>query len=302
MGEEERENGKHPLECISIEEAGRLRFLTGASTLDHALGGGIPPGIVEVSGPESSGKTTLAMSIMREADLRRFQTAYISCSKPNPEYMRKAGPRECLCVSPGSAESAFDAAFKLVDAGVRVIVIDTITAMLPHVDRHRPLNEGETPFAMRRLAFHALSHLEPKLSESGSLLVVLSEVRQKIGRGYPSSPMDGTIDSICGIRMSTSKIKTRTEFGDFSYLKFGMRIKQSKFCPPGQTAEAFIWKDGINRSFELMRLLLATNILEVRGSRIMGPDGISLGPGLLKAAQQIEESFQRFFSMTHLGR
>ena len=279
-----------------------MRFLTGAFTLDHAMGGGIPPGIVEISGPESSGKTTLAMSIMREAELNGMQSASIFCSKPDPGYLMAAGPSDCVCISPGSAESAFDAAFKLVDAGVRVVVIDTITALLPHVDRHRPLHEGETPFAMRRLAFHALSHLGPRLIESGSLLVVLSEVRQKIGRGYPSSPMDGTIDDVCGIRMSTSKIKTRTEFGDFSYLKFGVRIKQSKFCPPGQTAEAFIWKGGINRSFELMRLLLATNILETRGSRIMGPDGISLGPGLLKAAQQIEENFQRFFSMTHLGR
>jgi hypothetical protein len=235
---------------------------------------------------------------MREASIGGLPTALIHTEGlPDKTYLTKAGPAELLSVVPDSAEAVIEAAYSALIAGVKVVTIDTLSAVEPLCDKI--LNVGEyVPFAARKVAFHGLSMLREKALSKGALVLVVNQLRTPVNDLVPKpcSSFEGTINKLCAVRIRTLREQTRNEYGKLAYLRVRFNIYRSIVCPPSDRAYGFLFdQQGFRRGFELMRALLTNNILEQTGAYLKAPDGTSLGPGYLEAANQIEENFNKYW-------
>jgi hypothetical protein len=216
---------------------------------------------------------------------------------PDKTYLTKAGPQELLSIVPDSAEAAIESAYSALKEGCKVVTIDTLSAAEPLCDKR--LDVGEfVPYASRRAAFHGLSFLKEEASKREALLLVVNQLRVPVKDlvPRPCSAFEGTINRLCTVRIRTLREQTRNEYGKLAYLKVRFNIYRSLVCPPSDRAYGFLFnQQGFRRGFELMRALLTNNILEQTGAYLKSPDGISLGPGYLEAANQIEENFNKYW-------
>ena len=271
---------------------------TGICQLDEILLGGLPSGVCEVIGEDASGKSTLCLSVMREASIGGFPTALIhSESFPDPTYTKSAGPHECLSIIPNSLESAIEAAYSSLQNGVKIVTIDSLSSIEPLCDQKLSVKD-RVPFAVRRAAYHGLSYLREEALKREALVLVINQLRTPVQAlvPRPCSALEGTINNLCSVRVKTRREKTRNEYGKLAYLRVRFDIFRSLVCPPSDRACGFLFNQkGFRRGFELMRVLLSSNIFEQTGSYLKRPDGISLGPGYLEAANQIEENFAKYW-------
>jgi len=274
------------------------RHRTGIYQLDEALLGGIPPGICEVIGEDASGKSTLCFSVMREASVGGLPTALIHTEAfPSSGYIQAAGPKDLIAVIPNSMESAIESAYTLLDEGAMVITIDSLSSTEPLCDQRLGVDE-RVPFAERKAAYHGLSFLREEALKRGALILVVNQLRVPVRDlvPKPSSALEGTINRLCSVRIRTEREKTRNEYGSLAYLRVRFNIFRSMVCPPNSKSCGFLFSQrGFSRGFELMRVLLSSNILEQAGSYLRDPDGVSLGPGHIEAAEQIEKNFTKYW-------
>ncbi len=263
---------------------------TGSLGLDLALGiGGVPRGrIVEIYGPEASGKTTLALHLVASAQKNGGEAAYIDVEHAlEPAYARALGVDidNLLLSQPDTAEQALQITEALVRSGaLDVIVIDSVAALLPRSEL-----EGEMGDAMvgvlARLMSQALRKLAGIVSKTGCIVVFINQLREKIGImfGNPETTPGGrALKYYSSVRLDVRRIETIKSGDEMVGNRTRVKIVKNKVAPPFKEAQFDItYGEGISRVGELTDLGVKLELIEkagawftLYGERIQGRDGV----------------------------
>jgi recombination protein RecA len=287
----------------SIMRMGESRILaietipTGSLTLDTALGaGGVPRGrIVEIYGPESSGKTTLAIHIMREAQRKGGMAAIVDAEHAfDPEYARKIGVNidELLISQPDTGEQALEIVETLVRSNaLDVIVIDSVAALVPRAEI-----EGEMGDAMvgvqARLMSQALRKLTGAISKSKTVVIFINQIRLKIGVmfGNPETTSGGqALKFYASVRMDIRRKEQIKAGEEIVGIHVAVKIVKNKIAPPFKVAEFDILYDhGISFEGDLLELGVKYNVLTKSGTWYQYKDD-KLGQGKESARTYLKE-------------
>jgi recombination protein RecA len=271
---------------------------SGSLGLDLALGiGGLPRGrIVEIYGPESSGKTTLALHAIAEAQKRGGTCAFIDAEHAlDPIYARKLGVDvdNLLISQPDAGEQALEIADTLVRSGaIDVLVIDSVAALVPRAELEGEM--GDTHVGLHaRLMSQALRKITGSVSRSNTMLIFLNQIRLKIGVmfGNPETTTGGNaLKFYASIRMEirrTGSIKDREEItGNHTRVK----VVKNKLAPPFRQVEFDImFGEGISKTGELLDLGVKVGVVEKSGSWL-SYDSQRIGQGRENAKQFLRDN------------
>ena len=263
---------------------------TGSLALDLALGiGGIPKGrIIEIYGPEASGKTTLALHAVASAQKAGGDAAYIDVEHAlEPAYARALGVDiDSLLISqPDTGEQALDIAESLVRSGaVDVVVIDSVAALIPRVELEGEV--GDTVVgALARLMSQAMRRLAGAISKNNCTVIFINQLRQKIGvmYGNPETTPGGlALKYYASVRIDVRRIETLKVGGEMVGNRTRAKVVKNKVAPPFREAEFDImYGEGISKIGEIIDLGAKLELIDkagawytVAGQRIQGRDGV----------------------------
>ena len=263
---------------------------TGSLSLDLALGiGGVPRGrIVEIYGPEASGKTTLALHVVASAQKAGGDAAYIDVEHAlEPAYARALGVDiDSLLISqPDTGEQALDIAESLVRSGaIDVLVIDSVAALIPRSELEGEV--GDTVVgALARLMSQAMRRLAGAISKNNCTVIFINQLRQKIGvmYGNPETTPGGlALKYYASVRIDVRRIETLKVNGEMIGNRTRAKVVKNKVAPPFREAEFDImYGEGISRVGEIVDLGVKLEIIDkagawftVDGQRIQGRDGV----------------------------
>ena len=290
----DRQFGKGALVRLGDRPHETIHFIsTGSIAVDAALGiGGVPRGrVVEVFGPEASGKTTLTLHIIGEAQKRGGLAAFIDAEHAlDPDYAKKLGVDvDNLMVSqPDSGEQALEIAEALVrSAAVDVVVIDSVAALVPKAEL-----EGEMGDAMvglqARLMSQALRKLTAVVSKSKTTLIFINQIREKIGVmfGNPETTTGGrALKFYASVRIDIRRINAIKDGEVVVGSRTKVKVVKNKVAPPFKVAEFDIgYGEGIPRTGELIDLGLEHKVVEKSGAWFSYGD-LRIGQGRENAKQ-----------------
>ncbi|HLC75762.1 MAG TPA: recombinase RecA [Candidatus Peribacterales bacterium] len=287
-------------ELIEIE-----RFSSGALSLDLALGGGVPKGrIIEIFGPESSGKTTLALHMVSEIQKLGGQAAFIDAEHAlDPLYAKRIGVDidNLLISQPDDGESALEITETLVrSGGVDLIVIDSVAALTPRAEIEGMMGDSHMGL-QARLMSQALRKLTAIVSKTSCSVIFINQIRMKIGVmfGNPETTTGGNalkfysslrldvrrIDKIAAKKSADSPSDTQEIIGN----RVRVKVVKNKVAPPFRQAEFdVIYNRGINREGDLIDLGVRDNILTKSGA-FFSYEGNKLGQGRDQAVMFLVE-------------
>ena len=248
---------------------------TGCLSLDVALGvGGVPKGrIVELYGPESSGKTTLALHIVAEAQKSGGHAAFIDAEHAvDPEYSKRLGvnTEELLISQPDTGEQALEICETLVRSGaLDVIVIDSVAALVPRVELEGDM--GDTHVGLQaRLMSQALRKLTGTVSRSNTTVIFINQIREKIGVmfGNPETTPGGrALKFYSSIRMEIRRITSLKDGGEMVGSRVRVKVVKNKCAPPFKQSEFDImYGQGISYEGDILDLAVAGDIVEKTGA------------------------------------
>jgi len=270
---------------------------SGSLGLDLALGiGGLPRGrIVEIYGPESSGKTTLALHIIAEAQKRGGTCAFIDAEHAlDPIYARKLGVDvdNLLISQPDAGEQALEIADTLVRSGaIDVLVIDSVAALVPRAELEGEM--GDTHVGLHaRLMSQALRKITGSVSRSNTMLVFLNQIRLKIGVmfGNPETTTGGNaLKFYASIRMEIRRIGAIKDRETVTGNQTRVKVSKNKLAPPFRQVEFDImYGEGISKVGELVDLGVKAGVVEKSGSWFSF-DSTRIGQGRENAKQFLRE-------------
>tara|TARA_Y100001970_G_scaffold270459_1_gene364373 strand:- start:75 stop:1106 length:1032 start_codon:yes stop_codon:yes gene_type:complete len=279
---------------------------TGCLSLDVALGvGGVPKGrIVEIYGPESSGKTTLALHIVAEAQKSGGHAAYIDAEHAvDPEYSKKLGVNveELLISQPDSGEQALEICETLVrSSALDVIVIDSVAALVPKAELDGEM--GDTHVGLQaRLMSQALRKLTGTVSRSNATVIFINQIREKIGVmfGNPETTPGGrALKFYSSIRMEIRRITTLKDGVDSVGSKVRVKVIKNKVAPPFKQSEFDImYGKGISVIGDILDLAVLGNIVEKMGAWFSYGD-FKIGQGRENAKQYLENNPETLAEIT----
>jgi recombination protein RecA len=272
----QREHGKGSIMRLSDDPNRQVEAIpTGSLSLDAALGvGGVPRGrIVEIFGPESSGKTTLATHIIAEAQKKGGTSAFIDAEHAfDPNYAEDLGVDvdELLISQPDTGEQALNIADTLVRSGaLDVIAIDSVSALVPQAELEGDM--GDTHVGLQaRLMSQALRKLAGTINRTKTVLIFINQIRMKIGVmfGNPETTSGGrALKFYSSVRLDIRRIGAVKDGQDVVGNKTRVKVKKNKVAPPFKEAEFdIIYGEGISSLGELIDLGTEHDILEKRGS------------------------------------
>ncbi len=248
---------------------------TGSISLDVALGvGGIPRGrITEIYGPESSGKTTICLHVIAEAQKRGGVAAFIDTEHAlDPAYAARIGVDiENLLVSqPDTGEQALEIAEALVRSGaVDVVVIDSVAALVPRAEIEGEMGDAHVGL-QARLMSQALRKLSGAIKASNTAMIFTNQLRQKIGImfGNPETTTGGmALKFYASVRLDVRRIESIKRGTEIIGNRVRVTVKKNKVAPPFRVAEFDImFNEGISRAGDLLDLGVKIGLIEKRGS------------------------------------
>ncbi|MFZ1324308.1 MAG: recombinase RecA [Candidatus Saccharimonadales bacterium] len=272
-------------------------FPTGAVSLDLALGGGIPKGrIIEVYGPESSGKTTLTLHAIAEVQKKGGVAAFIDAEHAlDPAYAQRIGVNlENLLVSqPDNGEQALEIVESLVRSNaVDLIVIDSVAALVPQAEIEGDMGDSHMGL-QARLMSQALRKLTAIISKSKSTVIFINQLRMKIGVmfGNPETTTGGNaLKFYASLRMDIRRISQIKQGDQVIGNRTRVKVVKNKIAPPFREAEFDImYNEGISRAGDVLDLATAKEIVEKSGAWF-AYNGEKIGQGREAAKAYLKEN------------
>ena len=295
----EKQFGEGSLMKLGSEDIKQIPSIsTGALSLDLALGiGGVPKGrVVEIYGPESSGKTTLSLHIAAEAQKAGGVAAFIDAEHAlDPIYARALGVDvdELLVSQPDTGEQALEIADMLVQSGgVDVIVIDSVAALVPKAEIEGEM--GDTHVGLQaRLMSQALRKLTGSIGKSGTTLIFINQIREKIGVmwGSPETTSGGrALKFYSSVRIDVRRIETLKVGAEQIGNRVRAKLVKNKVAPPFREAEFDIMFGlGISREGSLLDVAVDKGIVNKAGAWFTY-DEVQLGQGKEKAKMYLRDN------------
>lgn len=277
---------KEEVECIK----------TGIMPLDMALGvGGIPKGrIIEIYGPEASGKTTVCLSVIAQAQKAGGVCAFVDAEHAlDPVWAETLGVKlgDMLISQPDTGEQALEIVEALIrSGGVDLIVVDSIAALVPRAEIEGEMGDAQMGL-QARLMSQALRKITGVVSKSKTTVVFTNQLRLKIGVmfGNPETTPGGLATKFyASVRMDVRKIETMKKNGEVVGSRVRVKIVKNKVAPPFREAEFVINAEGIDRDEALIDVAIASGVITKSGSFLKRGDET-----LAQGKDQLKEVFKR---------
>jgi recombination protein RecA len=300
LGQIEKQFGKGSILRLGAKEAivPVSVISTGSISLDAALGvGGVPRGrVIEIFGPESSGKTTVALHVIAEAQKAGGMAAFIDVEHAlDPAYARKLGVDvdNLLVSQPDYAEQALEITSALISSGaIDVLVIDSVAALVPKSELDGEMGDAHMGL-QARLMSQALRKLTGVVSKSNTCLIFINQIREKIGVmfGNPETTTGGrALKFYATVRADIRRIAAIKEGDVIVGNRTKVKIVKNKVASPFREAEFdIIYGEGISREGDLLDLGVAQNLIEKSGSWF-SYKGERIGQGRENARQFMKDN------------
>ncbi len=299
IGQIEKEFGKGAIMRLGEKSGVDVPVIsTGAISLDIALGtGGIPRGrVTEIFGPESSGKTTLALHILAEAQKAGGQAAFIDAEHAlDPGYAKKLGVKleDMLISQPDTGEQALEITESLIRSNaIDVIIIDSVAALVPKAELEGEM--GESVMGLQaRLMSQALRKLTGYISKSQTSAIFINQLREKIGVffGNPETTPGGrALKFYSSVRLDVRRIESIKSGQDIIGNRVRVKVVKNKVAPPFKEAELDMYYGlGISRECSLINAALQYKIIEKKGAYIQY-GGNSIGQGMDNTVDTLKQN------------
>ena len=295
----DKQFGKGSVMRLGDEDRPPIAFIpTGSIALDVALGiGGYPRGrVVEIYGPESSGKTTVALHAVANAQRAGGIAAFIDAEHAlDPEYAKALGvDTDALLVSqPDTGEQALEIADMLIRSGaLDVLVIDSVAALVPRAEIEGEMGDSHVGL-QARLMSQALRKITGALSNSGTTAIFINQLREKVGVmfGSPETTTGGkALKFYASVRLDVRRIETMKDAGEAVGNRTRVKVVKNKVAPPFKQAEFdILYGQGISREGSLIDMGVDQGILRKSGAWYTY-EGDQLGQGKEKARQFLKEN------------
>lgn len=285
--------GDSPADHQDIEE-----ISTGSLSLDIALGiGGLPKGrIIEIYGPESSGKTTLTLQVIAECQKKGGTAAFIDAEHAlDPAYARRLGVNvdDLLISQPDTGEQALEITDTLVrSGGVDVVIIDSVAALTPKAEIEGEMGDSHMGL-QARLMSQALRKLTANIKRSNTLVIFINQIRMKIGVmfGNPETTTGGNaLKFYASVRLDIRRIGNVKEGDEVIGSETRVKVVKNKVAPPFKQAEFdILYNEGISRESEIIHLGVQQGLIDKAGAWF-SYNGQRIGQGKENARQFLREN------------
>jgi recombination protein RecA len=295
----ERQFGKGSIMKMGADQVVNIDVIpTGSLALDLALGvGGFPKGrVIEIYGPESSGKTTLALHTIVQSQMRGGTAAFIDAEHSlDPSYAKKLGVNtdELIISQPDSGEQALEITEALVRSGaVDVVVVDSVAALVPRAELEGEMGASHIGL-QARLMSQALRKLAGAISKSRCVVIFINQLREKIGVmfGSPETTTGGrALKFYASVRLDIRRIDSIKSGDSIVGNRTRVKVKKNKVAPPFKQAEFDImYNEGISREGDILDLGVEEDLVKKSGSWFSYKDE-KLGQGRENSKQFLREN------------
>ncbi len=271
---------------------------TGSFGLDKALGiGGLPKGrVVEIYGPESSGKTTLTLQIIAECQKAGGSAAFIDAEHAlDPEYAKALGVDidELLLSQPDTGEQALEVTDMLVKSGsLDVIVVDSVAALVPRAELEGDMGDSHVGL-QARLMSQALRKITGSIQKSNTLVIFINQIRMKIGVmfGSPETTTGGNaLKFYSSVRLDIRRIGAIKDGDEVVGNETRVKVVKNKMAPPFKVVEfQILYGKGINKNAEIIEFAVKKGIIEKAGAWY-SYKGDKIGQGIAKTSEFLKDN------------